>query len=46
MILVNPYMTLKISIVLTALALSCLPQLANAQGNLVVNGLLNLVQLV
>jgi hypothetical protein len=38
MILVNPYMTLKISIVLTALALSCLPQLANAQGNLVVNG--------
>jgi hypothetical protein len=31
-------MTLKISIVLTALALSCLPQLATAQGNLVVNG--------
>jgi hypothetical protein len=31
-------MTLNISVVLTTLALSCLPQLANAQGNLVFNG--------
>ena len=31
-------MTLKTYIVLTALALSCFPQLITAQGNLVVNG--------
>jgi len=31
-------MTLKMSLVLITLALSCLPQLAKAQGNLVVNG--------
>jgi hypothetical protein len=34
----KPYMTLKTYIALTALALLLLPQLATAQGNLVVNG--------
>ena len=34
----KPYMTLKTSIVLTALELLFLPQLATAQGNLVFNG--------
>jgi hypothetical protein len=34
----NPHMTLKIYIVLTALALLLLPQSVAAQGNLVVNG--------
>jgi len=34
----KPYMTLNISVVLIALALSCFSQSATAQGNLVVNG--------